>query len=231
MSILEHRFIDLTHTIEEDIPTWPGSQRFTRTLHCDYPQGCRIYNFLQAEGTGTHIDAPAHFIEGGKSIAEFSLEELIAPACVINIVEQVQENPDYALSVEDIILWEEQYGAIDEGDIVLIHTGWSRHWPDEQRYRNSDAEGVLHFPGFSKHAAEFLVDRHIAGVGLDTLSIDPGVSTDFAAHHVLLGNGKFQIENLVHLDQLPPRGATVFALPLKIAAGPEASARVIALVE
>jgi len=225
----QHTLIDLSQSLTEDAPVWPGNTKFSQILKTDYPQGCRVYDYCQAAGVGTHIDAPCHFISGGRSIAELSLTELLAPACVIDVSAKVANDPDYAISVKDIELWEAKYGIISPQSLVLALTGWSSRWPDPITYCNQDEQGIMHFPGFSSQAAELLVQREILGVGIDTLSPDPGIGLNFATHQVLLGANKYIIENLTNLALLPPLGAFVIALPLKIAAGTEAGARVVAL--
>lgn len=225
-----YNILDLTHTLDEHSPTWPGSTSFRRELRANYKQGCRVYDYIQAEGIGTHIDAPAHFIENGRTISDLTLKELIAPGCVIDVREKVESNTDYLISTQDIIHWEKQHHLIPQGAIFLACTGWSKYWPDTKHYRNNDENGDMHFPGFAKNAAELLVTRGVAGVGIDTLSIDRGIDKTFAAHHILLGNGLFQIENLTGLALLPPTGSIIFALPTKIKDGPEANARIVALI-
>jgi kynurenine formamidase len=226
----DYHIIDLSHTIDENIPTWPGSTRFRRELRADYAHGCRIYDYIQGEGIGTHLDAPAHFVDGGCTIADLKLTELVAPAFVIDVRDAVAKDADYLITQRVVEDWEKQHGLISPGSIFLACTGWSKFWSDEKRYRNSDANGDMHFPGFAKDAAETLVARKVVGVGIDNLSIDRGLDKKFLAHHVLLGHGLYQIENLTGLEQLPATGSIVFALPIKIKDGPEAVARVIALV-
>lgn len=224
------KLIDLSHTLNEEIPVWPGSLRFRREKRLDYADGALIYNYFLAQGLATHIDAPVHFIEHGRTISDLKISELSGPACVIDVREAVSHNPDYAISAKDIQEWEKKYGLIPSNAIVVGLTGWDQYWPDEKRYQNQDERGALHFPGFSEEAAKLLVARHISGVGIDTLSIDVGCTTTFPAHYHLLGADKFQIENLTQLEKLPPVGATIFALPIKVENGPEAPARVIALI-
>ncbi len=223
------KVIDLSHGLDENSPVWPGNMPFQRELQLDYAQGCRVYNYCQAAGTGTHIDAPSHFISGGRSIAELSLTELLAPACVIDVRNAVAANSDYAISPADIITWEQQFGSIPVGAVVLALTGWSARWFNPQLYLNMDEQGFMHFPGFSREAAELLVERKVVGVGIDTLSPDPGLQLDFAVHRILLGTNKYLIENLTNLEAIPAIGSYLCALPLKIAGGTEAGARVIAL--
>ena len=127
------KFIDLTHTLTDTIPVWPGSLRFKKTLVSDYDQVARVYNFNLCESNGTHMDAPAHFIAGATTIAELPLNKLIVPAFVIDICEQVNNNPDYALNASDIERFEKVHDRISENSVVLAYTGWSTRWPDETR--------------------------------------------------------------------------------------------------
>ncbi len=223
--------VDLTHTLDEKSPVWPSATRFQRSLLVDYDQGYRKFEFRLDEGIGTHLDTPAHFVKGGRSIDDLELTELIAPAIVVGVTDKVQDNPDYQLTVADLKAWEADHGTIPQGSIVLMHSGWDARWPDEARYRNTDARGIMHFPGFAPETAKFLIEkRDIAGIGIDTLSLDYGPSTDFAVHQMMLEHDRFQIENLTRLGKLPPQGGVLVALPVKFQEAPEAPARVIALV-
>ncbi|MBI4179608.1 cyclase family protein [bacterium] len=222
--------VDLTHPLDENSPTWPGSRRFSKTRYIDYDQGYTKMAYEMDEGLGTHVDAPAHFLKGARSISDLGLEELVTPAVVVDVTAAVEANPDYALSVDDILAWEKRNGPIPAGALVIARTGWSARWGSESAYRNADKFRIMHFPGFSKEAAEFLVtERRISGIGIDTLSLDPGVSKTFDVHRILFEADKYQIENLANLAALPETGAVVLALPLKIVDGPEAAARVIGL--
>ena len=115
---------------------------------------------------------------------------------------------------------------------MLVRTGWDRYWNQYDRYKDQDAQGTLHFPGFSKEAAEFLVrQRDIKGIGIDTLSVDYGPSKDFAVHHLTHGAGKYHIENAANLDKLPPKGAFVIVAPIKVRGGSGGPARVFAILD
>ncbi len=226
-----HRFIDLTHTLHEDIPLWPGSTRFSPEIRQAYAPGkFRVHDYHLAAGSGTHIDAPSHCEENGKSVADFNLDELIGEGCILDVSNAVNQNQDYAITGDDIQHWENRHGRIPERAIVIAHTGWSRFWQQPSQYCNADEKGILHFPGFSEAAAELLVQRHILGVGIDTLSLDPGISKTYPAHHIFLGHGLFQLENVANTHLLPAKGAMIFVLPLKIQQGPEAPARVFAML-
>ena len=191
-------------------------------------------NISASEHGGTHLDAPVHFADGSWSTDEIPLEHLIGPAVVIDISSACAKNPDYVLSVRDIRVWEEAHGTIPEGAIVLLRSGWEERWPDRKRYLGDDRPGRtddLHFPGFSEEAAEFLCrTRGVHGVGLDTASLDPGNSTRFEAHQVFGAANVYGLENLKNLDELPARGATLIAMPMKIEGGTGGPTRVLALI-
>src|SRR5206468_3292056 len=164
-------------------------------------------NFSASEHGGTHIDAPIHFGEGRSAVDQIPVERLIGPAVVIDVSAQCSRNPDYELTVEDLVTWESRHGPIPANSLVLILSGWGQRWPDRRRYLGSDTPDnpqTLHFPGISREAAEFLVSRRtVRGVGIDTASIDPGRSRDFPAHRVLNGADVYALENVAALDRLP----------------------------
>lgn len=226
-----YKLIDLTHTIDSTIPLWPGSDPFCMKIRFDYDEvGCRAAAYSMVAATGTHMDAPAHFIKGGKTLEQFSLQELVASACIINVQHQVNDNPDYTLQPEDVKKWESQHGKIPASSIVIMNTGWGQRWPDLKSFLNEDASGVKHFPGFSVDACHMLLDRKIVGIGIDTFSLDPGNTKDFGVHYLMLGKGLYFLECLANLDQLPAQGAYVGSFPLKVAQAPEMPARVVGLI-
>lgn len=225
------KLIDLSHEVFEGMPQWPGKCPFVEKIAETHKDAGVFVNAYEAtSGCSTHMDAPIHFIEGGRSISDFTLEELLNPAVVINIQNKVATNPDYGLSVEDIQSWEAQYGALPDKSLVIANTGWYRLWPDADKFLNKDADDVMHFPGFSSEAAEYLLTKHIAGIGIDTLSLDCGIARDFPVHKIILGANKFQLEMLANLDMLPAQGANMFTLPTKYKGAPEAQARVVGLL-
>lgn len=225
------KIIDLAHKITPDIPLWPGGQPFSMDIKQDYREsGCRVVGYSLVAGTGTHIDAPAHFVEDGRTIDQLELKELIAPVGVIDIRERVQDNPDYTLYSEDIFSWERHHGPIEKSSVIVICTGWANRWHDPVAYLNADKDGAKHFPGVSAEAAHLLLERGIVGIGIDTFSLDAGLATSFCVHNLMLNRGVYFIENLVNLDKLPAKGAFICALPLYIAKAPEAPARVVAFV-
>ncbi len=224
------RVVDLTQLMYPGMPYWPGGIPFEMTRVVDYDQGYRLHKFAMGENTGTHVDSPAHFIEGNLSIDKLALSNLIVPAVVIDVRDKVAGNADYELGLEDIKLWEAENGKIPAGSLVLLNTGWSKRSNSIEKYRNMDANDVMHFPGFHPAATELLLERDVAGIGIDTLSLDYGPSTTFATHVAMLKANKYQIENMANLDALPATGATVIVASLLIRDATQAQARVLALL-
>ena len=234
----ESKLIDLTYALDEETIFWPTNKPFTwekaawgRTAKGYwYASG----DFSMSEHGGTHIDAPIHFAEGRLAIDEIPLQKLIAPAVVVDVRASVTENGDYRLSRQDLERWENRHGPIQQGAVVLMLTGWGQGWPDRSRYLGSATPSdpkTLHFPGFSKEAAEFLVkERHIDGIGIDTPSIDYGPSEDFVVHQIINGANLYGLENIANLEKLPPKGAILLALPIKIKGGTGGPVRIIAVL-
>lgn len=228
--------VDLTHPFDDQTIYWPTAKRFELQAvargRTDAGFWYEANQFCAAEHGGTHIDAPCHFAEGRHTVDQIPLEQLIGPAAVIDVRKACARDADYLVQVSDITRHEEAHGRLPDGAIVLFWTGWGERWPDLRRYLGDDRPGEvtdLHFPGISREAAEFLVnERRIDAVGLDTASLDHGPSTDFIAHQILNAANIPGLENVAHLDRLPPRGATVYAMPVKIGGGSGAPARIFA---
>ena len=244
----ETHLIDLSYELNENTITWPGGSPFER-LCSNYKETKKDFyatgQFTVNEHSGTHIDAPFHFNENGMTVDKLPLTLLIADAYVINIVDKVFGNSDhnYLLSVDDIHLFEQHIGApIAPDSIVLIFTGWSQFYKDgvnkylgfEGEYNPEDFKPK--FPGISKEAAHIFVDRKVAGIGLDTPSVDNGLnsaspSNSFPTHRILNGNNVFAIENInSNIKHLPIKDFMVFALPLKVTGGTGCAARVFATI-
>ena len=226
--------VDLTHRLSSKIPYWPGGQyrpfEFTTIATLDR-DGVFSGFFAMPEHMGTHVDAPNHFVAGRPSVDELRPDQLICRAVVLDVRDRVRQNPDYRLTLSDIRQWERRHGRIPRRALVFLHTGWGARWQTPKDYVNQDDKGVMHFPGFSPEAAEFLVSqRDISGIGIDTLSVDYGPSTDFRVHHITHGAGKYHIENVANLDRLPAQGAIVFVGVLPIEGGSGGPARVFALL-
>ena len=233
------RVVDLTHTFGKDTLYWPtATSGFElKPVHKGpTPLGFyyAAYSFCAPEHGGTHLDAPAHFAEGVWSSGEIPVDRFIGPAVVIDVSDKAKTDPDYTLSVEDVAAFEAKHGRIAPGATVLLRTGWGARWPDRLAYFGDDTPGdasKLHFPSYGLAAATFLIrERRVGTLGVDTASIDAGTSRDFPVHRFAAANNVAGLENLANLGELPETGATVIALPMKIAGGSGAPARVIALV-
>jgi kynurenine formamidase len=231
------RWIDLTHPFNADSVYWPTAEMFEleEVFHGHTEGGWyyTAYNFSAAEHGGTHIDAPIHFAEGGLTADAVPVEQMIGPGFVIDVSEQAAANVDYQVGAADIEAFEAEHGEIPQGAIVLIDTGRATLYPDRETYmgtaeRGEAAVAKLHFPGLGTDGAELLVARGIGGVGIDTPSIDRGQSKDFATHVALMTNGIPAFENVADLTGLPPTGATIVALPMKIEGGSGGPLRIVA---
>ena len=226
------RVIDLSYAISDKMVPWPGDARAfeAKTNATVEKNGYFTRSFWMLEHYGTHLDAPAHFPPGTTTIDQIAPEKFFGPAVVLDVSKEGDRDPDYQLGTKKIAAWEEKHGGIPAGAIVILRTGWSSRWPDVVQYRNQDANGKMHFPGFSVAAAKLLLERKVSGLGCDTLSIDPGNSPDFPVHHLVLGAGVYQLENLADLSGLPETGAQIIAAPIKLEGGSGGAVRVFALV-
>lgn len=232
------KVVDLTYNFDDQAIYWPTAQPFTWEKESwGKAAGGWWYTaarYSASEHGGTHVDAPIHFAEGKASMDELPLQRLIGPAIKIDIRKACEQDRDYQLTVADIQTWEKDYGPIPANSIVLVQTGWGQFWPDKKRYLGTDVKGDtanLHFPGISKEAAEFLAnERKANGVGIDTASLDYGQTKDFIAHQVLNGANIYGLENVAFLERVPPTGATLIALPMKIKGGTGGPVRIIALL-
>jgi kynurenine formamidase len=234
----ESKIIDLTYPFDEHTIYWPTAKPFQLEVVSAAKTTDGYWyaanNICLAEHGGTHMDAPIHFAEGKRAADQVPVQQLIGPATVIDVRTQVAKDADYRVTVADLEAWEKQHGRIPQGAIVLMLSGWGTRWPDKKKYLGTDQPGDvanLHFPGFSREAAEFLVSqREIDAIGVDTPSIDYGQSKDFIVHQIINGADKPGLENVANLDKLPPTGATLIALPMKIAKGSGGPARIIAIL-
>ena len=233
------RMVDLTHPFGEETVYWPTSPsrfEFDTLAYGETPGGYfySAFTFATPEHGGTHLDAPIHFARDAHTADEVPLERLVAPAVVIDASEAAAADPDYLLTREDVLAFEEEHGRIAEGSIILMRTGWDARWPDAAAYLGDDTPGDasnLHFPSFGEDAARLLVEeRGAAALGADVASIDYGASTDFPVHVLAMTRNVPGLENLANLGELPPTGALVIALPMKIQGGSGGPLRAIALV-
>ena len=226
------RVLDLSYAINDKLVPWPGDEKFFEaTVKASVEKnGYFTRSFWMLEHYGTHLDAPAHFPPGKTTVDQIPVKQLFGPAVVIDVRAESGKNSDYQLAGARIEDWEKRHGRIPEGAIVLLRTGWASRWPDVRKYRNQDAQGKMHFPGFSAEAAKLLIQRKVSGLGCDTLSIDHGASSDYAVHHLALGAGLYQLENLADLSELPETGAFLIVAPIKLEGGSGGPARTFALL-
>lgn len=223
------RVVDLTHNFDETFPTFDGKPGMAREWAVKIAEsGYQIWKLTIFEHSGTHIDAPMHFSADGASVDELPVEQFVAPLCVVDISAKAKEEANAVVEPADIEAWVSANKDIPQGACVAMHSGWAAKVgsPD---YRNTP-DGAFAFPGFSKAATDMLADMGAASIGVDTLSLDPGNSQDFAVHNSWLPGGRFGIENLAGLDQLPAAGATIFIGAPKIRDGTGGLARVIAVL-
>ena len=239
LDLARYRLVDLTHPFDEQTiywPTSPSSFHFERLAYGRTEAGFfyAAGAFSAPEHGGTHLDAPIHFAEGRHTTDQIPLDRLIAPAVVIDISEQAARDREYRLSMDDVLEFERRHGRIGPGTIVLLRTGWSRHWPDRKAYLGDDTPGDasrLRFPSYGEEAARLLVvERDVAALGVDAASIDYGQSTDFLVHRIAAEENVAGLENLTRLEELPARGALVVALPMNIEGGTGGPLRAVALV-
>ncbi len=234
------RIVDLSHDFSSETVYWPTAESFRMetVFEGTTEKGFyySAYRFCAAEHGGTHIDAPVHFAEGRRSVDQIPLEQLIGQAMVIDVSAKALKNPDYQVSVADLTSWEARHIRIPDESILLLRTGYSRFWPDREKYMGTDERGQeavanLHFPALHPDAARWLTEnRKIGAIGLDTPSIDFGQSERFESHQILFEQNIPAFENLANLDQLPATGAAVIALPMKIRGGSGGPLRIIAIV-
>ena len=239
LDLSRYSLVDLTHAFNAQTIYWPTS---TKTF--EHPQQAfgptpggwfySSYELSTPEHGGTHLDAPIHFGEGKETADQIPLNRLVAKAVVIDVSAKATADRDYLLTPEDVTAFEAQNGQIAEGTIVLLRTGWSSRWPNRFEYLGDSTKGdasKLHFPSYGPDAARLLVEqRRVAALGVDVASIDRGMSTDFMVHRIAAAANVPGFENLTNLDQLPPAGAVVIALPMKIEAGSGGPLRAIAMV-
>ncbi len=235
------KLLDMTYAFDENTIYWPTAEPFKlEKLNWRVLEGGWWYasnNYGASEHGGTHVDAPIHFFENGRTIDQVSIQEWIGPAVKIDVVKECTSNRDYLLTVEDIKTWEVKYGIIPDNAWVLMYTGIdTKYYPDKEKVLGTiktgmDALPELSFPGFSAESAQFLVnERNIKGIGLDTPSIDYGKSKDFKVHQICFAANKLAIENIANLDKLPYKGALLYAIPMLIKDGTGAPARVFAML-
>ena len=234
------RVVDLTHAFDANTVYWPTAEPFK--LETDF-EGMTdkgfyysAYRYSAVEHGGTHLDSPVHFAKGRHTVDQIPLDQLMGAAIVVDVTSQAAANADYLVSVADFENWEKRNGRIPPGTIVFLRTGFGKFYPDRKKYMGTEERGAaavanLHFPGLDPAAARWLTqNRSIKAIGLDTPSIDYGQSTLFESHRILFDKNVPAFENVANLDQLPLKGFSVIALPMKIKGGSGGPLRIIALL-
>jgi kynurenine formamidase len=224
------RVVDLTHTLGPDFPTFDGSPAIEIERKLSFTRdGYNMNRLTYLEHIGTHFDAPLHFSTDGPSVDAIPIEALVCPLVVLDVTERAIAAPDYQLTPEDLAAHERIHGRIPQGACVALRSGWDAHVATP-RFRNVDGSGALRFPGFRPDVAPLLLERGVAGVAVDTLSLDHGSSRDFAFHLAWLGAGRWGLECAANLRALPPTGATIVAGAPRIAGGTGGPGRALALL-
>jgi kynurenine formamidase len=217
------RFIDLTQPLGPKTVLWPGSTPFSARVGGTLPDSASYWRDLAVpEHAGTHVDAPGHFSPGGETVDALALERLVRPAACLDARELCGDDGDAEVTDTDLLAFEAEHGALGPGDVLLVCTGWDRFVGNPSRYE--------HFPGLSPSAAALAVERGVAGIGIDTLGIEPRHATDFPAHLITQRAGVWHLEALVNLADLPPRGAWIAAAVIPVVEGSGAPARAFAIL-
>jgi kynurenine formamidase len=226
------KVVDLTHTMSPSFPTFDGSPGIEMQRVGDLKTtGYNIFRWRLLEHAGTHLDAPIHFSEAGLTADRIAAETLVAPLAVIDVTAKAAQNPDYLLSRADIAAWERRHGRLPRGSCVAMNSGWAAHVGDAAKFTGKDAAGVFHFPGIAPETAAFLLkEREVVGLAVDTLSLDHGPSKDFRTHVTWLPTGRWGLENVANLGEVPPAGATLVVGLAKIKDATGGPARLIALI-
>lgn len=239
--IKEKKFVDLTHAFSPGIPHWKGFPDEQREVLFWYEPGVGklgsgfyAQSFTHVGQWGTHVDPPAHFVKGLRTVDQIDVKEMILPLVVIDVHKAVANDPDYTIGMEDVKNWEKRHGEIPEGAFVAMRTDWSRRWPDMDAMQNKDTNGVAHYPGWSLEVLKYLYEvRKITASGHETTDTDPGFATsrnDYSLETYILRGNHYQIELLTRLDEVPEAGALVVSTFPKPKDGSGFPARVFAIL-
>ncbi len=235
------QFVDLTHSFEPGIPHWKGFPDEKRETLFWYDPGVGTLGsgfyaqyYSHVGQWGTHVDPPAHFVKGLRTVDQIDLKEMIMPLVVIDVHDKVTNNPDYTITMDDVRNWESKHGQIPEGAFVAMRTDWSKKWPDMKAMQNKDANGISHYPGWNMEVLKYLYeDRKITASGHETTDTDPGIATskgDYSLETYILQQNHYQIELLTNLDKVPEAGALIIATFPKPKGGSGFPARVFAIL-
>jgi kynurenine formamidase len=224
--------VDLTHTMSAEFPTFFGVPGIEMQRQFDFKKdGFNLYWWRIVEHAGTHLDAPIHFSENGMTADQIAAASLVVPLCVIDVTAQAAKNADYQMTRADLETYEKKHGRIPDNACVAMHSGWARYANDAAKFSGKDASGSFHFPGVSPDAAQWLLsNRKVAGLAVDTLSLDYGPSKDFKTHYAWLPSGRWGLENVAGLDKVPASGATLVVGAPKVKDATGGLTRLFALV-
>ncbi|MGT2667564.1 cyclase family protein [Streptococcus rifensis] len=209
------KWVDLTHQINETIPHFPPLPALEKKDIFTLADGFHVQQFSVVTQYGTHIDAPIHFVEGGRWLDDFDLKDFILPLYVIDKSTIVADNPDYELSKQDVLDFEAEYGQIPAGSFVAFRSDWHKRWPSQEAMTNVDERGAQRSPGWGRDALEFLIhERQVKGLGHETLDTDSGLAMFnnggvLHEEYYLLSQDIFQIEVMTNLDQVPATGSLI----------------------
>jgi kynurenine formamidase len=223
------RLEDLTHVFTEGFPVFTFDPPASEVLITIPSGGFYAQKWTFGEHSGTHMDAPGHFVEGGRLSPEITLQELIVPIVVIDISARAARDPDTAVTVDDLRRFERRRGRIPDGALVCMDSGWAAKVDDPLEFKGGAAFPDYHFPGFSLEAAMWLAERRdVTGIGVDTISLDPGNSETFPVHVNFLATDRYGLEGLNNLDRIPPEGAVAYVGLIPWEKGSGGPCRVIA---
>ena len=223
--------VDMTHTYDDTFPTYFGTPGITTEQPFHFAEhGFNLFELAINEHTGTHIDAPLHFSADGQSVNEIPVENLVVPLCVIDIAARAADNADAQVTPDDLAAWIAANGDFPDNACVAMHSGWAGK-VGGAGFRNVGGDEMMHFPGFHIEATQMLLSETSAvALAVDTLSLDHGISADFATHYAWLPTNRYGIENLAGLDQVPASGATLVVGGPKHRGGTGGPSRIFAMV-
>ena len=226
------RLVDLSWPLSPDIPQWPGDPPVDFQVSATIERnGYYLRRFAMGEHSGTHLTAPSSFYADGSGPQDYTADQLVVRAAVLDVRAQCQRNPDYGLALDDLQAWEAKNGQVPHGHLALLYTGWADRWHQPREYLGSDADGRLHFPGFGLEAARFLIEeRGTCGLGTDTPGVEPGSDDTFSVSKLVLEQPRIVLENLTNLDRLPATGSLFVIGLLRLTGGSGAPASVTAFV-
>jgi len=236
MNVLKsHRFVDLTHAFSPSIPHWKGDPvEVRRDAYTIAKDGFWLQEYTHVGQWGTHVDPPAHFHEGLRTVDQIRPDEMLLPLVVLDIHRQAAANPDYVVTLQEVRQWETRHGRIPAGAFIALRTDWSKRWPNGEAMANKGKDGLDHYPGWSREVLQFLFEeRGATACGHETTDTDPGLATshdDYSLESYVLGRDRYQIELLTNLDQVPEYGAVAMVTFPKPENGSGFPARVIAIV-